>query len=60
MYIVRMHVQSVKKNNKTKNTINFDANYRRERKLIPINVDYYLLYFDALNCFLVVYLHGKF
>ena len=38
--------------------INSNTNCRREMKLIPINVDYYLLEFDALIIFLGVRLHG--
>ena len=44
---------------KKRNTsINFNANYRTEMKLVPIIRDYYLLQFDALKLFLGVHLHG--
>ena len=55
------NVQSVKeKKEKKRNTsINFTVNYRREMKLIPMNMDYYLLQFDALKFFLgVLYMEG--
>ena len=29
--------------------INFDTNYRRDMKLIPVNMDYCVLQFDALK-----------
>ena len=48
--------QSVKK--KGTPPINSVTNYRREMKLIPINMDYSLLKFDALKFFLGVPLHG--
>ena len=45
---------------KKKNTpINFNLNDRRKIKLIPINMEYYLLWFDALHFFLGVNLHGE-
>ena len=39
--------------------INFNANDRREIKLVPLNIDYCLLQFDALNFFLGVRVHGR-
>ena len=43
---------------KAKNTsFNSNANYRREMKLIPVNMDYCLLKFGALNFCLEVCLH---
>ena len=47
--------------NKNKNPeifINFNTNSRREIKLVPINMDYCLLQFDAIKYFLGVHLHG--
>ena len=38
--------------------IYFNANYRTEIKLIPINMDYCLLQFVALNFFSGMRLHG--
>ena len=49
-------VQLAKKKRKT--PINSNTNYRREIKLIPINMDYCLLQFDAVKFFLGVHLHG--
>ena len=47
-----------KKNKQKPNTpISFNTNYRREMKLIPNYMDYYLLEFDALNFFLWVQQH---
>ena len=44
---------------KKKNTpINSNTNYRREMKFVPIIMDYCLLLFDALKCFLGFHLHG--
>ena len=40
-----------KKKEKTKTPIYFNANYRREMKLVPIIMDYCLLQFDALKFF---------
>ena len=37
--------------------INFNTNYRKEIKVIPINMDYCLLQFDTLKFFLGVRLH---
>ena len=47
--------------NKTKRStpINFNTNYRREMKLVPINMDYCLHQFDALNVFVGVHLHRE-
>ena len=40
--------------------IYFNTNYRREMKLIPINIDYFLLQFEALKYFLgSVYMVGS-
>ena len=44
--------------NKKKTHIYFNTNYRTEMKLVPINMDYCLLQFDALIFFLGVRLHG--
>ena len=33
-------------------SIYFNTNYRTEMKLVPINMDYYLLQFDVLKFFL--------
>ena len=44
------NVQSVK--NKRKTPINSNANYRKEMKLVPINMNYCQLQFDALKFFL--------
>ena len=53
---INAYVQWVKK--KIRNIpIYFNANYRTERKLVPI-MDYCLLHFDALKSFLGVRLHG--
>ena len=52
-------VQSVKKKKKGNTFINFNANYRREMKLVPINMDYCLLQFDVLKFFLDVQLHER-
>ena len=42
-----------------KNTaINSNKNYNREMKLVPINVDYSVLQFDALKFVLRIDLHG--
>ena len=38
--------------------IYFSTNYRREIKLIPINMDYCLFQYDALKFFFGVRLHG--
>ena len=44
---------------KKKNTPNnTNTNYRTEMKSVPLNMDYYLLQFDALKFFLGVRLHG--
>ena len=51
-----MLVQSAKKE-KQNTPISSKANYRREIKLKPINMDYCLLQFDALKFFLWVHLH---
>ena len=45
-------------NNKKITPINSNANYRREMKLVPTNMDYCLLQFYALKFFLGVRLHG--
>ena len=54
-----MFSRSKKKNKKKKNIpINYNTNYRRQMKLVPISMDYRLLQFDALKFFLRVRLHG--
>ena len=63
-YFLTMHKQEIEKNLSEHNTkrtgygggkkhtpINPNTNYRREMKLIIINVDYFLLKFGALNFF---------
>ena len=50
---------TVGQNKKNNNHINYHINYHREMKLIPINMDYCLLQFDALNFILGVHLHGE-
>ena len=49
-------VQSVKE--KTYILINFNTNYSREMKFVPISIDYCILPFDTLKFFLAVRLHG--
>ena len=49
-----MHIQSVNKNS----LINFNNNYRKEMKLVLVNMHCCLLQFDALIFFLEVHLHG--
>ena len=39
-----------------KKPINFNTNYRREMKLVPINMDYCVLQIDALKTFRGLYL----
>ena len=52
-------IQSVKKRKTKRNTpVYSNTIYRREMKLVPINVDYCLLQVDALKFFLGVRLHG--
>ena len=54
-----MHTYTCTVDQKNRNTpINSNTNYRREMKIIPINMDYCLLQFDALQFFLGVRLHG--
>ena len=44
---------------KKRNTpTNSNTNYRRKMKLVPMNVEYFLLQFDALKFFLRMSLHG--
>ena len=43
---------------KRNSPIYFNANYRREMKLVPIIIDYCIPLFDALKFFLLVRLHG--
>ena len=50
-----MYSRSKKKRN---TLIYFNANYRREMKLVPIIMDNCLLQFDALKFFLGFRLHG--
>ena len=52
-----MHMYSRPKK-KGNTTINSNTNYRREIKLVPINMGYCLLKFDALKFILGVRLHG--
>ena len=57
--IWRYTVQSVKRKKKKKYTpLNFNINYRREMKLLPINMNNCPFQFDALKFLLVVHLHG--
>ena len=42
---------TVSQNEKKKTPVNFNTNYRGEIKLIPINMNYCLLQFDALKFF---------
>ena len=52
-------ISTVGQKKKKRNTpIYFNTNNRTEMKLVPINMDYYLLQFDALKFFLWVRLHG--
>ena len=55
---VKKNKNKNRKKKKRNNSINSVRNYRREMKLIPIDVDYCLLQFDALKIFLGVHLHG--
>ena len=48
-YMYSMYSRSKKKQNTPTNS---NTNYRREMKLIPINMDYCLLQFDPLKFFL--------
>ena len=53
-------MDSRSKKEKKKNTrIHFYTNYRTEIKLVPIDIDYCLLQFDALKFFLGVRRHGE-
>ena len=53
-----MYSQSVSQKKEKKNTlIYFNTNYRTEMKPIPINIDYCLLQFDAIQFFLGVRFH---
>ena len=62
----KLHAMQIKRqpytfdnNKKKKNTPNnFNTNYRRDMKLVPINLVYCLLQFDVLKFFLGVRLHG--
>ena len=47
-----------KKKKKRNTPINFNTNYRREMKLVPINMDYCLFQFDALKFVLGIRLQG--
>ena len=52
-------VQSIKKHpNNGTFSFNFNTNYRSEMNLLPINLDYNLLSFDAFKISLGVSLHG--
>ena len=55
MYVQRMYSSSKKKRN---TPIYFNTNYHTEMKLVPIIMDYCLLYFDAVKFFLSVRLNG--
>ena len=44
--------------NKKNTLINSNTNYRRELKLVSINMNCYVFQFDVLNVFLGVRLHG--
>ena len=50
-----LYVQSIKK----KKPINSNTRYRRKVKLVPINMNYCLLQFDALKSFLILIFQGK-
>ena len=55
MYSVYQSIKKIKNKIKIKeHPINYNANYHREMKLVPINMDYCLLQFDALKFFLGV------
>ena len=51
-------VQSVRRKRKQNTPTHSNTNYLREMKLVPINIDYYLLQFDALKFVFGVRLHG--
>ena len=65
-HILGVHTRGIQKVSHTrimysrsKNTPTyFTTNYRTEMKLVPIIMDYCLLYFDALKIFLGVHLNG--
>ena len=60
VFVECIYNQSKKAKKKKRNTpTNFSTNYRREMKLVPINVDHWLHQFDALNFLLEVRLHGE-
>ena len=52
-----MYVQSVKKKRNT--SLNSNASYRGEKKLVQINMDYCLLQFGALKFYLGVSPYGN-
>ena len=54
----RVHIFPTYGKKKRNIHINCNTNYCREMKLIPINMVYFLLKFDALNVFLGISLHG--
>ena len=41
----------MKERKKQFTAVTFNANYRRDMKLVPVNMDYCLLQFDALKFF---------
>ena len=47
LFILILNVQSIEE--KKNIPINSNTYYHREMKLVPINMDYYLLQFDALK-----------
>ena len=59
-YSKAKYVQSVKKKKTKHNTsFNFNTNYHKEVKCIPIGMDYWLLQFEALKFFLGASPHGE-
>ena len=52
--------KSVKKKKKRKQNIpiNSNKNHRKEMKLVPIIMDYFLLQFTVLKFYLGIHLHG--
>ena len=57
LYIQSRQCTASQKKKKRNTPIYFFTNYRTERKLVPIIMDYCLLQFDALKFFLGVRLH---
>ena len=56
-FMFPLHTSTINQKNNTKTFTNFNTNYCRDMKLVPINMDYCLLQFDALIFFLGVRLH---